>query len=75
VIGECLHNISSIQGKVVSVTTDGFITDIEELEKRLLALPETERPLLTRYRSLRQELGGKDESALELKKNGVGIIS
>jgi len=33
VVGECLHNIQKLGGKVVSVTTDGFITDIEDLEK------------------------------------------
>jgi hypothetical protein len=31
VIGECLHNTHKPGGKVVSDTTDGFITDIENL--------------------------------------------
>lgn len=75
VIGECIHNISLLPGKVVSVTTDGFITDIEHLEEKLLTLPEKDRPLLTKYRELRIELGGKGENALELKKSGKGIIS
>lgn len=39
VIGECLHNIQRLGGKVVSVTTDGFITDLDDLENRLLSLP------------------------------------
>lgn len=36
VVGECLHNIHRIGGKVVSVTTDGFITDMDNLEDVLL---------------------------------------
>lgn len=40
VLGECLHNIKYLGGKIVSVTTDGFITDIENLEDRILPLPE-----------------------------------
>ena len=38
VIGECLHNIQQLGGTVVSVTTDGFITDIANLEQKLLEL-------------------------------------
>jgi hypothetical protein len=30
VIGECLHNIQTLGGKVVSVTTDCFITDLKQ---------------------------------------------
>lgn len=33
IIGECLHSIHKNQGIVVSVTTDGFITDLEDIEK------------------------------------------
>lgn len=74
VIGECLHNISKLKGKVVSVTTDGFITNIADLESKLLNLKEEEEiPLLTKYRSLRKDLGGCD--ALEVKKEGLGILS
>ena len=39
VIGECLQNIPTLAGKVVYVTTDGFTTDIEDLENKLLSLP------------------------------------
>lgn len=58
----------------MSVTTDGFITDIKDLENKLLTLPENERPLLTKYQRLRYELNGT-ETSLEVKKEGVGIIS
>lgn len=36
IIGECLEKISILKGKIVSVTTDGFITDIENLEIKLI---------------------------------------
>lgn len=77
VIGECLHNISKVKGKVVSVTTDGFITDIPNLEERLLTLNDSEIPLLKLYKRLREALTDSCDSsqALELKNNGVGIIS
>lgn len=35
IIGECLHTIQSLGGKVVSVTTDGFITDIKDIEEKM----------------------------------------
>ena len=34
-IGECLNNIQLLKGSVISVTTDGFITDVVDLEKKL----------------------------------------
>lgn len=74
VIGECLHNISKLGGKVVSVTTDGFITDLSNLEEKLLTLNTSEIPLLTLYRTLRQELSNTPDS-LEIKDSGVGVIS
>jgi hypothetical protein len=61
-------------GKVVSVTTDGFITNLVDLEAKLLALPPDQRPLYTKYRGLRNELSG-DSSSLEVKKEGVGVMS
>jgi hypothetical protein len=36
VIGECLHVIQNLGGKIVSVTTDGFITDINDLENKII---------------------------------------
>jgi hypothetical protein len=35
IIGKSLHAKQSLNGKVLSVTTDGFITDIESLENKL----------------------------------------
>jgi hypothetical protein len=74
VIGECLHNISKLGGKVVSVTTDGFLTNLPNLEEKLLQLPSDETPLFQLYRDLRLDLCG-DPSALEIKHSGKGIIS
>ena len=72
IIGECLHNISLIGGKIVSVTTDGFITDLVDLESKLnVSLTNC---LLTEFQKLRKELCG-DETALEVKHFGKGVIS
>ena len=78
VIGECLHNINKINGKIVSVTTDGFITNIDNLEEEIMKLPEDDWLLLKKYRLLRLELtNGRDPNALELKNQGgnKGVIS
>ena len=74
VIGECLHNVSLLGGKVVSVTTDGFITDLPNLENHLMKLKKNERPLLSLYRNLRHELS-QSYTAIETKQDGRGIIS
>jgi hypothetical protein len=76
VIGECLHNIQTLGGQVVSVTTDGFITDLTDLETKLLNLPVKDTLLLRKYRSLRTDLtDGKIPEALEIKSQGKGVIS
>lgn len=75
VIGECLHNIHKLGGRIVSVTTDGFITDIENLESRLIKeLPEVDTLLLRKFKTIRFELANNNE-ALELKSCGKGIMS
>lgn len=38
VIGELLHAVQLLGGRVVSVTTDGFLTDAADLEKRVIDL-------------------------------------
>lgn len=53
-------------GKVVSVTTDGFITDIKDLESKLLALKPEKIPLFLLYRDLRYDLS-ESKDALEVK--------
>lgn len=36
IVGEMLHITNALGGRVVSVTTDGFITDIPDLEVKIL---------------------------------------
>jgi hypothetical protein len=63
-----------LDGKVVSVTTDGFITNVENLETKLLELPMSETFLLRKYRDLRTDLSGVSDG-LEIKSGGKGVIS
>lgn len=69
IIGECLHAVQKLGGVVVSVTTDGFITNIPDLEHQM-----KDFYLLTIFKKLRKEISGDDEG-LELKHDGKGIIS
>ena len=62
-------------GKVVSATTDGFITDIEGLEQKLLNLPQKEAPLFKNYKLLIEMLNIDGATALEVKHEGKGIVS
>jgi len=63
----------------VSVTTDGFIMDIQNLEIKLLNLPKEDRPFLTfltKYRELRFDLvNDSKDDALVVKHEGKGVIS
>ena len=75
IISETLNNVSRLGGRVISVTTDGFITDIENLEEKLLTLDKENIVLLKYYRILRSLLSG-DPSAYELKGiESEGILS
>ena len=69
IIGECLHTIQQLGGLVVSVTTDGFITDIRDLEEKL-----TGCYLLEEYQKIRETLAS-DKTSLELKNQGKGILA
>lgn len=72
-LGELMHAISNQGGKIVSCTTDGFITDLSDLESNLLN-NSSSLPLLNVYQKTRAELSGKSES-LELKHDGIGLMS
>lgn len=71
VIGELLYCVDKLDGVAVSVTTDGFITDVEDLELKINSKS------LLKYGSLyyeyRKVRGFTD--ILEVKKSGVGVIS
>ena len=72
-IGECLNNINALEGRVISATTDGFLTDVEDLEEKLLVLSNID--CLKLFREVRKELSG-DVRALEVKHHEKqGIMS
>jgi hypothetical protein len=58
----------------VSVTTDGFITDIENLEEKILKKTQDKFSILKEFKEMREKLSGSDVG-LELKHEGKGIIS
>lgn len=81
-IGECLNNVMLLNGSVISVTTDGFITDISDLEDKILGLSDINTPCLKLYRDIRRLLTTFDDvnvfdaSGLEVKNvETLGIIS
>lgn len=71
VIGELLHGVQLLGGKVVSVTTDGFICDIDDFEKKFSELKSFSKSLYWEYRNAKES---KDE-ILEIKNKGLGIMS
>jgi hypothetical protein len=62
-------------GKITAVTTDGFVTDIPDLENAIISSPafDPTTSLLQKYRDIRTKLSG-DPSALEVKTSVKGII-
>jgi len=69
VIGESLNAIQKLGGLVVSVTTDGFITNLADVESRL-----AQNYLMSEYKKIRKQLSD-DETGLELKHSGKGILA
>lgn len=74
IIGECLHNIHQLKGLVASVTTDGFLTDISELESTIINNPKLTSTLLQEFKELRYLISGNNEG-LELKHESIGLLS
>ncbi|KAI5849914.1 hypothetical protein GGS23DRAFT_591647 [Durotheca rogersii] len=80
-IGECLHNIHLLGGRVISVTTDGFIADVKDLENKLLAMNSDNLQCLYLYKDIRKllttfEEDAPDDKALEIKNiETKGILS
>jgi hypothetical protein len=58
----------------VSVTTDGFITNMDNIEDRILKDSSLNSYLLKSYRYIRNILS-REVIALELKNSGKGIMS
>jgi hypothetical protein len=71
-LAELLQKVQLLGGKVTAVTTDGFVTDIPNLEEKLLENLE-EDSFLKQYRDIRLLLSG-DPSALEVKTSVRGLI-
>jgi hypothetical protein len=64
-----LNAIQKLGGLVVSVTTDGFITNLADVESRL-----AQNYLMSEYKKIRKQLSD-DETGLELKHSGKGILA
>jgi len=80
-IGECLNNIQRLGGRLISATTDGFITDIEDLENKILSLDDDSTKIhLHLYRYVRGVLTyddltkTSDNRGLEVKKVESNLI-
>jgi hypothetical protein len=69
IIGECLDSIQQLEGLVVSVTTDGFITNIVDLENKI-----SEKYLFSEFKQIRKLLSD-DDTGLELKNEGRGMLA
>ena len=72
IIGECLQAIHDLDGVIISVTTDGFITDIKDLEVKMTG--NKKYFLFNQFKTLRDEISG-NKSGLEIKHEGAGIIT
>ena len=71
-----MNNIQKLSGLVVSVTTDRFITNLENLEDFIISNIKYQNSnyLLTKYRTLKEDLSN-NKTSLELKNISSGIIS
>lgn len=85
-MGECLNNVEKLGGKAISVTTDGFLTNIEGFEDKILENDSLNKDCLMLYRDIRSRLTAvldvegavikSDDRALEIKKeDGEGLLS
>jgi len=81
-VSECMNGIQLLNGKIVSVTTDGFITDVDDLENKLLSLDDKNQYCLKLYRTVRKLLttfeseDKSNESGLEIKNvEDLGLIT
>lgn len=80
VISEMLHciqlleNEHSVATRVISVTTDGFVTNVEKVEEKVKNLPEKNRKMLECYQDFRKKLNFETK-AYEEKSSGEGIVT
>ena len=69
IIGECLQGIQDNDGLVVSATTDGFITNVKDLEVLI-----SKSFLFCEFKQIRKSLSGNN-TGLEIKSSGKGVIA
>jgi len=75
-IAELINSTHILKGKICAVTTDGFVTNIPNLENKILNLFEDlnyNNSFLQDYRDMRFELS-KNPEALEIKTSVKGLI-
>jgi len=75
-ISELLNATNILGGKICAVTTDGFVTNIKNLEEKVLSLfakINYQNSFLQDYRDIRFKLS-KDPSALEIKTSVKGLV-
>ncbi|RPA88516.1 hypothetical protein L873DRAFT_1796612 [Choiromyces venosus 120613-1] len=75
-LAELLNQVHSFGGKICSVTTDGFVCDIPDLENKIIKYYKEngiKESFLFDYRNTRMKLSGNPD-ALELKTSVKGLI-
>jgi hypothetical protein len=75
VIAETLNNINKMGGRVISATTDGFITDLDDLETKLHTLPLEQTRFLRYFRLMRRLLSNNPQSLEKKHEETSGILS
>jgi hypothetical protein len=69
VLGEYLNSIYFLNGKITSVTTDGFVTDIDEIENKTVNLLK-ENSVLSLIRKQRLMLTVKHDEVGNIQLEG-----
>ena len=75
IIGECLYNIHQLGGRVISATTDGFITDIDDLENKMLNSQDCLTDCLHIYRGMREMLTTFGDNQVGVVNNQVEVVN
>jgi len=75
-LAELLYKTQQLGGKITAVTTDGFVSNIPDLENKIMMYDQENNiqdSFLNKYRETRMLLSGEPEG-LEVKTNVRGII-
>ena len=69
-VSELMHNVWLLKGDIISVTTDGFITNVVDLESKIMSDSKLSKHCLQLYRDLRRLLTTvKNETGDEIYDN------